>query len=168
MVVVVQLEKERNLYQFCSQIHTLLMKSWYVIAGTLLVLPTHSTNYFVYLLICINFSLRKLFYSKQCFKNSYYSSAQTSHKWTCSIRLILERYRTCSQKVLYLKCISGLWYIQIARLPLSSQFTSYAQGLATFLTLGVLPMVEDEKRIREKGLGVKQFWNMVSSSSIMT
>ena len=42
--------------------------------GTLLVLPTHSTDYFIYLLTCIDFGLKRPVYSKQYFKNSCYSS----------------------------------------------------------------------------------------------
>jgi len=32
----------------------------------------------------------------------------------------------------------------------------------------MLPAVEDEKRVREKELGVEQFQNIESSSSVMT
>ena len=37
-----------------------------------------------------NFDLRKLFYSKQDFKNTYYSPVKIDHKWTYSTELIIE------------------------------------------------------------------------------
>ena len=45
MVVMMYIKKEWNLHWFCFLIHTLTKKSWYVIAGSLLVLPILSTNY---------------------------------------------------------------------------------------------------------------------------
>jgi len=81
MVVVVKCIKEKqNRCWFRSQICTLKMKkSLYVIAGIFSTLPTlllttSSTSY------CLkgnvnDFGLRRLFYSKQCYKNDHCSSA---------------------------------------------------------------------------------------------
>ena len=52
-----------------SPTHTPNSKSQYVIASTLLILPTCSTDYFVYLLTCIDIGLRRPFYSKQRLKD---------------------------------------------------------------------------------------------------
>jgi len=45
-VVMMYIEEEQNLYWFYFPIHTLKMKSRYVIADSLLILPTYSTDYF--------------------------------------------------------------------------------------------------------------------------
>jgi len=45
-VVIMYIEEEQNLSWFCFPICTLKMKSRYVITGPLLVLSTHSTDYF--------------------------------------------------------------------------------------------------------------------------
>ena len=68
-VVMTSEPKEPILHWTRSLTCTLNLKSWYVIAGTLLVLPTHSTNYFIYLITCINFGLRRPFCCKQHLKN---------------------------------------------------------------------------------------------------
>ena len=50
-----------------------MTKSQYMIAGTLLVLPTYSTDYFLLIQGIYNFGLRRPFYSKQDLKDFYYS-----------------------------------------------------------------------------------------------
>jgi len=48
LVVMMCIEEEQNLYWFCSLIRILRKKSWYVIAGSLFILPIYSTDYFYY------------------------------------------------------------------------------------------------------------------------
>ena len=80
VVMVMCIEEEQNPCWFRSQTCTLkTTESWYVITGILLTLPTlllttSSTDY------CLkgnvyDVGLRRLFYSKQYFKNDHCSSA---------------------------------------------------------------------------------------------
>ena len=72
--------EEQNLCWFCSQTHSpKTMKSRYVIVDIFLTLPiplltTLSTDYYLNENI-YNVGLRRLFYSKQYYKNDYCSSA---------------------------------------------------------------------------------------------
>ena len=78
VVIVICIRGEQNPCWFHSLSHILKMTvSLYVIAGPLLVLPTQlltSSDYCPNRMVN-NFGLRRLFYSKRCFKNDCYSSA---------------------------------------------------------------------------------------------
>ena len=74
LVVLIYIEEEQNLCWFRFPICIPKKKSQYVIAGPLLVLPTCPTDYFFLTMnLYHDLGLRRLFYSKQYFKNNCYS-----------------------------------------------------------------------------------------------
>ena len=120
--------------------------------------PTYTVYWLLQLLttnLYPNFGLRRPFSSKLHLKDYSYSSVWTDHKGTCSIRLILEKSIEHIHKRWYIwstlvgfNIIKQLDFSYLTSIPLELSVYLF------FLTLGVLPMVKDEKRIREKELSV--------------